>query len=420
MRLFRGVNLSGRSKSPPFLPFDDPAPLDQLRAWGFNVLRLLVIWEALEPERGRVDEEYLTAVSRIIDAAEQRGLHVIVDMHQDLYARSLGGDGAPAWATRHEGPPASGPRWFMHYLRSSAVQNNFGDFWRDEDGIKTSYLETMAKLVAWMNRHANVIGYDFFNEPMAPTLDVVSGRFESEILRDFNADCARVLERGQGAPRLQFIEPCPLVAFGVPCRLVHELGPTAVFSPHLYDIGALGIRRYHQRVSTYPRALAEVTDWAAAHDMPVLIGEFGALNSVGRAREMLEDECRMLDRVFASWTAWHFDVVGPEWNDEDASIVEVGGAEREFTVALIRPYPRAIAGTPTRFESKRDRTWTFEYDASGDAVTEVVVPERWGGRRPSFWVDGAEASWSEDEGDLDVLLVRAREGAHVVLTLTER
>lgn len=419
MRLFRGVNLSGRSKSPPFLPFDDPAPLDQLRAWGFNVLRLLVIWEALEPERGRVDESYLAAVSRVVDAAEQRGLYVIVDMHQDLYARALGGDGAPPWATRHDGPPASGPRWFMHYLRSSAVQANFADFWRDEDGLRTAYLETMARLVTWMNGHPNVIGYDFFNEPMAPMVDVVSGRFESEDLRDFNAECARVLERAEGPARLQFIEPCPLVAFGVPSRLVHELGPTAVFAPHIYDIGALGIRRYHPRVSTYPLALETVTDWASAHDMPLLIGEFGALNGIARAREMLEDECRMLDRVFASWTAWHYDVVGPEWNDEDASIVMVGGAEREFTISLIRPYPRAIAGTPTRWESKRGRTWTFEYDASGEGPTELVVPQRWGGKRPTFGVDGAEARWSEDEGDLGVLLLEAQAGAHVVVTLTE-
>jgi hypothetical protein len=36
VRIFRGANVSGRSKLPPFLPFDDPASFDPLARWGWN------------------------------------------------------------------------------------------------------------------------------------------------------------------------------------------------------------------------------------------------------------------------------------------------------------------------------------------------------------------------------------------------
>ena len=75
VRIFRGANVSGRSKLPPFLPFDDPACFDPLAEWGWNAVRLLVMWEALEPERGSYDDAYLARVeSAAAEAAGERGL----------------------------------------------------------------------------------------------------------------------------------------------------------------------------------------------------------------------------------------------------------------------------------------------------------------------------------------------------------
>ena len=94
--LLRGANVSGRSKTPPFVPFDDPRWFDPLQDWGMNAIRLLVTWEGIEPERGRYDRSYLERVASLAREAGERGLAVVVDFHQDLYARAFGGDGAPA------------------------------------------------------------------------------------------------------------------------------------------------------------------------------------------------------------------------------------------------------------------------------------------------------------------------------------
>lgn len=119
--MLRGVNLGGDSKVPypdggTYIPtnFSDhrtvsfigrPFPLEaaeehlgRLRHWGFNCLRLLTTWEAIEhagPEQ--YDEAYLDYYTRVCELAGEHGFYVIVDLHQDVWSRMSGGDGAPGW-----------------------------------------------------------------------------------------------------------------------------------------------------------------------------------------------------------------------------------------------------------------------------------------------------------------------------------
>ena len=91
--ILRGVNAGGRSKLPPFFPFE-PVPdfdtalekyADGIQAMGFNVVRLLIIYEAAEPVRGKYDEGYLKKYDQMVSAFAKRGVYVFVDAHQDLF-----------------------------------------------------------------------------------------------------------------------------------------------------------------------------------------------------------------------------------------------------------------------------------------------------------------------------------------------
>ena len=119
--LLRGVNLGGDCKTPypdggTHHPSDfadhrevsfigRPFPLDEaeehfarLRGWGFNCLRLLTTWEAIEHAGpGRYDESYLDYFTELCRLAGEYGLYVFVDFHQDVWSRMSGGDGAPGW-----------------------------------------------------------------------------------------------------------------------------------------------------------------------------------------------------------------------------------------------------------------------------------------------------------------------------------
>ena len=119
--ILRGVNLGGDCKVPwpngsTGFPSDfadhrevsfinRPFPLDEadthfarLRGWGFNCLRLLTTWEAVEHAGpGQFDTAYLDYFAEICRKAGEHGFYVFVDFHQDVWSRMSGGDGAPGW-----------------------------------------------------------------------------------------------------------------------------------------------------------------------------------------------------------------------------------------------------------------------------------------------------------------------------------
>ncbi len=101
---FQGVNTSGSTKVPfvdpqqgTFTYVGRPFPLDRaryefsrMRKLGFNAIRLLVMWEGLEPKvRGEYDEDYLSYLREVVKIAGEFGIFVLMDMHQDMFSRHL-------------------------------------------------------------------------------------------------------------------------------------------------------------------------------------------------------------------------------------------------------------------------------------------------------------------------------------------
>ena len=120
--ILRGVNLGGDCKVPvspdghtyhrtdfadhrtvsfvgrPFPLHEADAHFARLQRWGFNCLRLLTTWEAVEHAGpGIYDEAYLDYLAAIASRAGDFGFHIFIDFHQDVWARMSGGDGAPGW-----------------------------------------------------------------------------------------------------------------------------------------------------------------------------------------------------------------------------------------------------------------------------------------------------------------------------------
>ena len=126
--LLRGVNLSGNCKLPMSpvgythlnqhwnaLKFPEvaqsisfvgrPFPLEEarehfarLQKWGFNCVRFLVTWEAIEHAGpGKYDVAYLDYLEKVVGMAGEYSIYVFIDPHQDTWSRMSGGSGAPAW-----------------------------------------------------------------------------------------------------------------------------------------------------------------------------------------------------------------------------------------------------------------------------------------------------------------------------------
>ncbi|KAF3931949.1 hypothetical protein ABW20_dc0101471 [Dactylellina cionopaga] len=70
----------------------------RMAKWGVNVVRFLVVWEALEPRKlGEYDEKYVEYIASVIEKAREHGISVFIDGHQDTWSRFSGGSGAPQW-----------------------------------------------------------------------------------------------------------------------------------------------------------------------------------------------------------------------------------------------------------------------------------------------------------------------------------
>jgi hypothetical protein len=220
--MLRGVNLSGSSKV-PYTPdgatyirdgfFDHrnvsfggrPFPLDQadehlsrLHEWGFNFLRLLVTWEAIEHAGpGIYDEEYLDYIVEVVKKASQFGFNLFIDPHQDVWSRFSGGDGAPGWtleavgfdlthfaetgaAIVHatHGDPFPRMIWSSNAGKLACATmfslffggNDFAPYTKVEgepvqDYLQRHYFEAIRQVALRLKDQPNVLGYDTMNEP---------------------------------------------------------------------------------------------------------------------------------------------------------------------------------------------------------------------------------------------------------------
>ena len=172
--IFSGINFISKNPEEKYMPPQTQETFAEFRNWGFNCIRLGIIWDGLEPEPGKYNEEYLLEIDKRIQWAADNGIYVYLDMHQDLYGAKFS-DGAPDWATLDEDKPHySGAVWSDSYLISPAVQTAFDNFWKntpasDGIGLQDHYANLWKHIAKRYADNTTVIGYDIMNEPFMGT-----------------------------------------------------------------------------------------------------------------------------------------------------------------------------------------------------------------------------------------------------------
>lgn len=93
---FDGDNVKFHQR--PFAKEDAPTHFARLRKYGFNTIRYIFTWEAIEAAGpGKYDEEWIQHTIEILRIAKSYGFFVFMDPHQDVWSRFTGGSGAPMW-----------------------------------------------------------------------------------------------------------------------------------------------------------------------------------------------------------------------------------------------------------------------------------------------------------------------------------
>lgn len=382
--LWRGVNAGGRSKFAPYSPFDFDASsfadalgtyLDRAQQWGFDVLRVPFSWEAAEPEQDTWDEEFLGRYDQLLDGAWQRGLWTIVDFHQDVYAESYCGDGFPAWTlTDPPAPHHDCPNWFTGYMSDDDVKAAFDAFWSDATGVRTEFGEMWDMMV---NRHKDrpgVIGYEIINEPHSGTASETT--WEQTVLSPFYSEFIARMQ-GLDPDALVFFDSSGLSSVFPGTDMPRPDGSNIVFAPHFYDQGALFGGPINEDM------LSPLTVWhdqGVAWDLPVLLGEFGVTAGHEQERDHARRMYEALDELGMHGTWWEYSDAAELWNEENLSLIGPDGDERvHMLAAVVRPYPRALAGTATRTAFNTDLAHyelSYTPSAAAGGVSEIVLPPR--------------------------------------------
>jgi len=375
--ILRGPNLSGRHKQPPHICMETPEPLEPLRRWGFNAVRLVLVWEAIEPERGRIDHDYLDRVEQLSTWAGEHGLHVIMDMHQDIYGRTFGGSGAPEWsvATRQwQDPPEPANTWFLLYLYHQGVRRSLDRFWRNEDRLQDHFINAMTQAAGRLSGHPEVVGWEPYNEPFPGNLSFKT--FEHEVLAPFYDRGIRSVR--EAAPHwLVFLEGA-LFASEIRLDLDFSRHDGVVYLPHFYIKQAHTARSYDGDHQELDRVMAVYERDASARDVPWMLGEYGFCNDGHNGFAYLRDHQRALEEYGVGGTFWQYNPTGQDWNHEYMSVAGPGGQEAETLNALVHPAPLAVAGEPRSFaydEGSRRFKLTCT-DAVPGVDTVICLPDR--------------------------------------------
>jgi endoglycosylceramidase len=382
-----------------------------LQAHGFNAVRLGVLWEAVEPQPGVYDAAYVAAVRETEQLLASYGIYTLLDWHQDEYNEVFGGEGFPAWAVNTGGlapasphdafpdeytkDPAEKEAWDHLYADAYPLADAGADASADAganaDAGALPLQERLAAAEAYVAAQFAgdpwVLGYDLINEPSPgsaaePAADTSSiGPLEQKLLHS---------ARSADALHLVFYEPTSTFALkGIALPAFNDPSAGISFHDYCFEPGSTTQLAYEALCGgVLNSSQTAAISHAGTGGDAVLMTEFGSATPF--AVTMVADDA---DKNMVPWLNWAYCGCGDPTTALDPAkegiVIDpsqpLTGANintADLTV-LERPYPQAIAGTPTSWSlDATNGTFSFAYSTKSPpgatlapgATTVVYLP----------------------------------------------
>jgi len=404
---------------------DSHNDLAQMRAFGFDFIRLGLSWSQLEPTPGVYSKTYIDRIAQAVGWAQQQGIYVLLDMHQDAYSRytpetapinvpplitpvqesSAHADGAPPWAVMADDAPADAVDGIAELNLN--VEAAFTSFWLNRTppaaegaqgaapgpGLQDHYIGAMAALARRFKNDSTVVGYEIMNEPLPGFITPVV--FSTTTLYPFYEKVISALTGTGGAYRdlgvhidkqSFFFEPMAIRNLeDAPDQLALPFSnyPNLVYSPHTYThVFTLDAEAgIPPGESPYPVSYNQAYEVANAEAISMhaalLPGEYG--NAAGQDNVILRGETAAQDQamVGSAIYAWKGDCsagtpVADCYNtwaiyagDPATPPAQNLGLIPSRVEFLSRIYPRATDGTLDQFAYDPDNH-SFTMEATAD------------------------------------------------------
>lgn len=372
------------------------------RKMGFNLIRLGIFWDGAEPEPGKLDLGYLEKVKSYVELAEENGIYVLLDMHQDLFAQKFI-DGAPDWACLDEGlpHPDNCKLWYEAYLQSDAIIRAADNFWANkpaEDGVGLlDHYEAMWEEIARIFGNCpNVIGLEPMNEPFMgslarasfgeatmkmmaknPAFDLAKPEqippeqaaefmglvaekfleFDRTTLMDFYRRMERAIRRRSGKP---------IVTGGnIYCSTdvptgIERLETAQIYGPHGYDSVVDSDRYESFSKENVERIYLHKHQAQKRLGLPTIASEWGAFPS----RDFTNDLIRHMNGIVEKYL----------WGSAYCEYRPGMESDPNFS-ALCRAYPVETAGELLSYHyDEKNRRFTMTFRAESGGETKIFLP----------------------------------------------
>ena len=394
--IVHGLNLVW--KHAPYAPPDTAAGFQARDArWlarhGFNGARVGTLWAGLTPDApGRKDPAYLRKVQRVLDLLAKQKIWMQLDMHQDQWHETYGGEGVPDWALHRPPPydalpPVVAP--FPTGYWTPEVSTVFDNFWAGQDDLLTGWADAWRiAATAWKDQRY-LMGYDLLNEPwmgLEWETCLVNGCPDS-----YANELQPAMERGLAAVRevdddnivwwepQQFAGGQKLDTFFEPVAGEDQLGLSwHNYCPDVF-LESQGIpggdveNCWEFSRDREQHALGQAKTMRAAP----MMSEWGATDNL----RAVEIDAAVADEHLMGWTHWAY----KRWNDPTTADGAQGlfrddadpsSVKRGKLRLLVRTYAQATAGTPLAMAfDAQDGAFRFRYrpDPSISAPTRIFV-----------------------------------------------
>lgn len=397
--ILHGLNTANSSKgSADGMPWITEQNVEQeAKEMGSNFVRFLIDWSHIEPKRGEYNEAYLDKVAERIEWYKKQGVHVLLDMHQDIYGPKVHGNGAPPWATYDDGLPVTPQNpWSLTYLQPG-VMRSFNNLWNNKNNIQQDYSNMWKHVAQRFSDNNTVIGYDIMNEPFGGSN--IWPFFEKNKLANMYQKVINTI-RTVDQQHWIFYEP---QAFGVNQGLYSTLPKLQdprqgkaqlVYTPHLYPI----LLETNAPYTGITKALVRNTihTWcnnrmqeSKNYNAPIVLGEYGLDVTKDGRLDYVDDVLDMIDSIGSGFAYWSNDY--GSWGPYDEH-----GNFNALAERLARPYPRAIAGSPIDWNYDKNTKvltvkWSGNPNVSGP--TELFLS-------PKYYPNGWDIK-ANDPNDID-------------------